>query len=206
MGTLDQKKHASKATPRPNADAVGASRGTSSPRPSGGPPSKAETTPKTSTYEARMRQLAPIVRLQKKLEATAKHFSILAREVRRWENARNLGETATKIEAAVAEMLADTMMVPDSFQPQRTRRGNHRQLTSGTKVILRERVLGKYSALLEYEAASTLEVVSVSRANVAVKSGSGALIVLPRAHVARLGAPASSPTDVPTRPSDGFGG
>lgn len=75
--------------------------------------------PKTATYEARMRQLAPIVRLRRKLEATAKRFSNVAREVKRWTNAPELAEKAASVEVTIATLVADAAALPDTFVPER---------------------------------------------------------------------------------------
>lgn len=140
---------------------------------------------KATTYEARMRALAPVVRIRRKLEATALRFSNIASEVKRWKNAPDLGETASKVETTLAAMLADAATMPDSFRPERERKRSSRQLTSGTKVVLREKAAAKYAGIFEQEAGTTLEVVSVTRAHVSVKTAAGTLVVLPRAHVAK---------------------
>lgn len=150
------------------------------------PTPNAATTAKAQTYERRMRELAPIVRLRRKLQATVLRFSNIAGEVKRWKNAPDLGETASKIETTLAAMLTDATTMPDSFQPERDRKGHPRQLVPGLKVLLSEKVAMKYVGILEPEAASNLEIVSVSRAHVSVKTAAGALIVLPRGHVTRI--------------------
>jgi hypothetical protein len=132
-----------------------------------------------------MRALAPIERLRKKLEATAKRFSKIANEVQRWKNAPDLGEKAASIETALAAMVADATTMPDAFEPERERKGTARQLAAGAEVVLRERVAAKYSGLLETEPGAKLEVVAVTRGHVSVRTTAGALVVLPRAHVTR---------------------
>lgn len=137
------------------------------------------------TYQARMRALAPVVRLRKKLEATAKRFSKIANEVKRWRNAPDLREKASTVEATLAAMVGDAASLPDAFEPERERKGSARHLAAGAEVVLREKVAAKYSDLLETEPGATLEVVAVTRGHVSVRTTAGALVVLPRAHVTR---------------------
>lgn len=137
------------------------------------------------TYEARMRALAPVVRLRKKLEATAKRFSKIANEVKRWRNTPELGEKASTVEAMLAAMVGDAATLPDAFEPERERKGSARQLVAGAEVILRERVAAKYAGLLETDQGASLEVVAVTRGHVSVRTTAGAPVVLPRAHVTR---------------------
>lgn len=145
------------------------------------------TTPKKPTYEMRMRQLAPIVRLKKKLEATSKRFSNIASEVKRWQNALELGEQAKTVEASLAAMLHAVTTMPTEFSPARQKRGNPRQLTVGGKVALRGSVAARYAGIVEPEVA--LEVVAITRAHVSVRTAAGALVVLARAHVVRAPLP-----------------
>ncbi|MBS2014025.1 MAG: hypothetical protein JST00_14140 [Deltaproteobacteria bacterium] len=140
------------------------------------------------TYEARMRALAPVVRLRKKLEATAKRFSKIANEVKRWRNAPDLGAKASTVEATLAAMLGGAATLPDAFEPERERKGSARQLAAGAEVVLREKVAAKYAGLLETEPGASLEVVAVTRGHVSVRTTAGALVVLRRAQITRASA------------------
>lgn len=143
-------------------------------------------TPEKVTYEARMRALT----LRRKLASTAKRFANIAAEVHRWTNAPDLREAATKIEAALASMVADADTTPDSFQPERERKGSARHLAPGAKVTLREVGAPKYDGILDPHERVGLEVVSVSSVKrgrvVSAKTVSGVRLVLPRTHIARV--------------------
>jgi hypothetical protein len=95
---------------------------------------------KTLTYEKRMRALAPIVQVRRKVESTMKRFTNLAEKVRAWKSAPGLREAASEVETALAGMLAEATTTPDTFQPERERRPPVGNLTPGTRVALREKV------------------------------------------------------------------
>lgn len=134
-----------------------------------------------------MRALAPIVRLQRKLANTAKRVSKVTGEVQRWANApAELRDAATTVTTALAAMLAGATALPDNFKPERERKASSRQLAVGMKVTLRDKFIAKYEGILEPEERASLEVLSISRAHVSVRMPSGARIVLPRGHVAKL--------------------
>lgn len=160
---------------------------------------------KANTYEARMRALAPVVRLRKKLEANAKRLSKVSEEALSWANAPSeLREAATSATTALAALIAVAMALPDDFKPEGIRNGSARHLAPGSKVTIRENVSTKYDGILEPEERSTLEVVSVSSGKharvVSVRTASGLRLVLPRAHVTR-GVDASGLTSASSSPS-----
>lgn len=145
---------------------------------------EATTKPKKPTYEARMRALAPVARLRRKLESNERRVVKLAREVRRWANAPELRDAATAVTTALTAMLAVATALPDDFKPERERKGSKRQVSIGMKVTLREKVSAKYDGILGGEERKDLEVVALTAKHVSVKTSAGALVVLPRAHVA----------------------
>lgn len=138
---------------------------------------------KKVTYEERMRRLAPIVQVRRKVESTIKRFTNIADEVRRWRNAPALGEAASKVEAALTGLLAEVTTTPDTFDPEKERRASGKQLTPGTMVALRDKFVARYDAVLEPAERASLEVVAIARGHVSVKTVAGARIVLPRGHV-----------------------
>jgi hypothetical protein len=142
-----------------------------------------------TTYEARMRALAPVVRLRKKLTANVTRLSKLSREVQRWANApAELRDAATTVTTALAAMLTVATGLPDDFTPERGRKGSARQLTVGTKVTLREKAIEPYADVIAPEERASLEVASIGRTHVSVKTAAGALVVLPRNHVVKAAA------------------
>lgn len=170
---------------------------TSAQSPAARPGVAAPTAPaKKLTYEERMRRLAPIVQVRRKVESTITRFANLADEVKRWRNAPDLREAATKVETALAGLLAEATTTADTFQPERERRVSASQLTPGEKVALREKFVARYEGVLDPAERATLEVVTTTRGHVSVKTATGARIVLPRGHVARA-------TDTGERPSQG---
>jgi hypothetical protein len=158
-------------------------------------PASAETTlqkpaeakpKKPTTYEARMRALAPVMRLRKKLTANVTRLSKVAREVQRWANGpAELRDAATTVTTALAAMLTVATGLPDDFMPERERKGSARQLTVGTKVTLREKAIERYADVIAPEDRATLEVASIGRTHVFVKTAAGALVVLPRNQVVK---------------------
>lgn len=145
-----------------------------------------ETKPKKPTYEKRMRELAPALRLRKKLEANVKRLSKIANEIGRWQNASDLRAAATSVTTGLAAMLGVAMALPDDFKPERGRKGGARHLVPGAKAVLRPKVLAKYDGILEPEERANLEIVSVAPGGlVTVTTVSGSRLVLPRSHVAK---------------------
>lgn len=140
---------------------------------------------KKLTYEERMRALAPIVQVRRKVESTITRFTNIANEVRRWKNAPAIREAASKVEVALAGMLAEATTTPDTFEPERERKASAKQLTPGTKVALRDKFVARYDGVLEPAERASLEVVAIARGHVSVKTATGARIVLPRGHVAK---------------------
>jgi hypothetical protein len=140
---------------------------------------------KALTYEKRMRSLAPIVQVRRKVESTMKRFANLATQVRRWKNAPDLREAASKVETALVGMLAEATTTPDTFQPERERKTPVGNLTPGTIVALREKVVGRYDGVLEAAERAGLEIVTSTRTHVSVKTATGLRIVVPRAHLTR---------------------
>ena len=156
---------------------------------SASPPSAKREPPvarKKPTYEERMRRLAPLVRVRRKVESTITRFTNLADEVRRWRNAPALGEAASKVEAALAGMLVEVTTTPDAFEPDRERKASAKQLRPGTKVALRDKFVARYDGVLDLGERASLEVVAFARGHVSVKTATGARIVLPRGHVAKV--------------------
>lgn len=147
--------------------------------------SKTTTTAKTS-YEKRMRELPPVVRLRRKLASNAKRMAKIIREAQRWTNAPKLGEQAAALGTALAAMLAVASDLPDDFKPNRERQAGSRKVSVGMKVGLVERVATRYDGMIDAEERTTLEVVSIAKGLVSVRSACGARLVLPVRHVTRL--------------------
>lgn len=126
------------AVPRATTSAQGAA-----PRPAS-VVTEGMTPGKKLTYEERMRRLAPIVRVRRKVDSTIKRFANLADEVRRWKNAPDLREAASKVETALAGLLAEATTTADTFQPERERKASANQLKPGTKVSLRDKFVARY--------------------------------------------------------------
>lgn len=137
------------------------------------------------TYEERMRALAPIVRVRRKAESTIKRFANLADEIRRWKNAPDLREAASKVEAALAGLLAEATTTADNFEPEKERKAGANQLKPGTRLALRDKFVARYEGVLDADERANLEVVTTARGHVSVKTATGARIVLPRSHVAK---------------------
>jgi hypothetical protein len=137
------------------------------------------------TYEERMRRLTPIVQVRRKVDSTIKRFTNLADEVRRWKNAPGLHEATSKVEVALAGMLAEATTTPDTFEPERVRKAAASHLTPGTAVALRDKFVARYDGVLDPAERASLEVVAIARGHVSVKTATGARIVLPRGHVTR---------------------
>lgn len=141
---------------------------------------------KKLTYEERMRVLAPIVQVRRKVESTIKRFANLANELRRWKNAPELREAASKVEAALAGLLAEATTTADTFEPQKERKASASQLQPGAKLALRDKFIATYEGILDAAERVNLEVVAIARGHVSVKTSTGARIVLPRGHVAKM--------------------
>jgi len=141
---------------------------------------------KKLTYEERMRRLAPIVRVRRKIESTVKRFANVAEEVRRWKNAPALREAATTVETALAGLLAEATTTTDAFQPERERKACAHQLQPGTKVTFRDKFVPRYEGVLEASERTSLEVVATARGQVSVKTATRARLVLPRGHLAKV--------------------
>lgn len=91
------------------------------------PKREASTAEKPFTYEKRMRSLAPIVQVRRKVESTMKRFANLAAHVRGWKNAPDLREAAAKVETALAGMLVvATGSSEHHFHRNHRRPGGHR--------------------------------------------------------------------------------
>jgi hypothetical protein len=158
-----------------------------------GPQSAAAPSPKREvpvakkklTYEDRMRALTPIVQVRRKVESTIMRFTNLADEVRRWKNAPALHEAASRVEAALAGMLAEATTTPDTFQPEKERKASSKQLKPGTRVILRDKFVARYDGLLEPAERASLEVVATARGHISVKTAMGVRIVVPRGHLVK---------------------
>lgn len=154
-------------------------------------PAKADDAkPKRPTYEKRMRALAPITRLRRKLTANATRLATIHREVQRWANApAELRDAATAVTTALAAMLALATALPDDFKPARERKGGARQLVPGAKAVLRAKVAPRYDGIIGPDERENLEIVSVARGGlVSVKTVTGSHLVLPRSHVTKAAA------------------
>lgn len=149
------------------------------------PMSDASTKAKKPTYEKRMRALAPVARLRRKLDANSKRIATIHGEVQRWANAPELRDAANAVTTALASMRAVATALPDDFRPERERKGSTRQLAIGTKVSLRAKLVERYADVISPEERGSLEVVSIGRAHVSVKTASGALVVLPPSHIVK---------------------
>lgn len=143
---------------------------------------------KKLTYEERMRALAPIVQVRRRVDSTIKRFGNLADDVRRWKNAPSLREAAAKVELALAGMLAEAMTTADTFVPEKQRKPTANELKPGTKLALRDKFFARYEGILDAAERVDLEVVTTARRHVAVKTATGARIVLPRGHLAKSAA------------------
>ncbi len=149
-------------------------------------PDAATKPKKPTTYEARMRALAPVVRLRRKLEANVKRLSKIANEVSQWQNASELRDAATSVTTALAAMMGIATALPHDFKPARVGNAGSRQLVPGSKAGLRPKVAAKYEGILEPDERENLEIVSIARGGlVSVKTVRGARVVLPRAHIAK---------------------
>lgn len=153
-------------------------------------PKAEDAKPKKSTYEKRMRALAPVVRLRKKLEANAKRLAKVSEELQRWANGpTELRAAATTLTTALASMLAVANALPDNFKPERERKGSARDLVPGAKAVLRAKVAARYDDIIEPDERGNLEIVSIARGGlVSVKTATGTRLVLPRSHVTKAAA------------------
>ncbi|MBX3221914.1 MAG: hypothetical protein KF795_15465 [Labilithrix sp.] len=161
-------------------------------RPDGAPPS-AETkpgsdimSPPKQSYEKRMRELSPVVRLRKKLASNAKRMAKIVGEAQRWSNAPELREATASVGSALTALLAVASALPDDFKPERERHVGSRKVSVGMKVGLVEKLASKYDGVIDAEERTALEVVSLAKGLVSVRTASGARIVLPIRHVTRL--------------------
>lgn len=156
----------------------------------------ASTKPKPVSYEARMRALAPAVRMRKKLAANARRLEKLTNELRRWQNASEVGSAAVAVGTAFATLIGLADGLPDDFKPTRLSRGGAGTFVPGAIVALRPKLVGKYEGILDVEDRGMLQIVSVGRGGlVSVSTSRGARLVLPRAHLVAASAPSSVATD-----------
>ncbi|MBN9164509.1 MAG: hypothetical protein BGO98_13650 [Myxococcales bacterium 68-20] len=198
--TENAKRPPATSTAKPHAEGGGrdlgakssaskSSAGTAAPPTQSAAPKVKQESPATKkkvTYEKRMRDLAPVVRVRRKLESTVKRFTKVAAEVERWKNAPALREAATDVATSLAAMLSEATTMPDDFKPERDRKANGHQLAVGAKVTLREKFVARYEDVLGPAERTSLEVISVARGHVSVKTSTGSRLVLPRGHVTRL--------------------
>lgn len=151
------------------------------------PASNGETAKKL-TYDARMRKLAPVVRLRAKLRATILRFGNVAEEVGSWKNAPDLAREARAVLEALESMGDVAKSMPDAFAPERDRRAPAgRVLAKGTLVWIREKVAETYQGIVCNEDGDATEieltVLDVVKGRVACRAPDGSKVFIPRGHL-----------------------